>query len=230
MLTAKTVDGTVAILRDSGRLPEGSLFASVVLHEPAKDVLAQWKPGDPVARRVRAVIVPGPECGVIEAIVDVGAGVIEAWEEIAHVRPTLLMHEAAQAIGTIRADPQYLAALARRGITADMIDRVQIDPWPAGVFGYDCEDGRRISRCISFLRDDPTDNGYARPIEGLIVHFDNGRNEVLEVNDHGVTPLPPNRASYRAEDQPRLRTDLKPISITQPEGPSFTVEGNLVRW
>ena len=63
-----------------------------------------------------------------------------------------------------------------------MIDHVQIDPWPAGVFGYDCEDGRRISRCISFLRDDQTDNGYARPIEGLIVHFDNGRNEVLEVD------------------------------------------------
>jgi len=230
MLTADEVERTVAILGDSGRLPEGSLLASIVLHEPAKDVLAQWKPGDRVERRVRAVIVPGPECGVIEAIVDVGAGLIEAWAEIAHVRPTLLMHEAAQAIGTIRAHPEYLAALARRGITADMIDRVQIDPWPAGVFGYECEEGRRISRCISFLRDDQTDNGYARPIEGLVVHFDNGRNVVLEVNDHGVTPLPPNRASYLPEDQPRMRTDLKPISITQPEGPSFTVEGNLVRW
>ena len=31
------------------------------------------------------------------------------------------------------------------------------------------------------------------------MHFDNGRNEVLEVIDHGVTPLPPNRASYFAE-------------------------------
>jgi primary-amine oxidase len=111
-----------------------------------------------------------------------------------------------------------------------MIDRVQIDPWPAGVFGYECEEDRRISRCISFLREDSDDNGYARPIEGLIVHFDNGRNEVVEVIDHGVTPLPPNRASYYPEDQPRLRRDLKPISITQPEGPSFTVDGNFVQW
>jgi primary-amine oxidase len=230
MLNGDEVKRAVAVLRDSGRLPDGALFASIVLHEPTKDVLAQWKPGDPVERRLRCVIVPGPECGVVEAIVDVGAGVIEAWDELEAVRPTLLMHEAAQAIGTIRADPEYLAALARRGITADMIDRVQIDPWPAGVFGYECEEGRRISRCISFLRDDQTDNGYARPIEGLIVHVDNGRNEVLEVNDHGVTPLPPNRASYRVADQPRMRTDLKPISITQPEGPSFTVDGNLVQW
>ena len=111
MLTGDEVKRAVAVLRDSGRLPEGALFASVVLHEPVKDVLAQWKPGDPVERRLRCVIVPGPECGVVEAIVDVGAGVIEAWDEIDDVRPTLLMHEAAQAIGTIRANPEYLAAL-----------------------------------------------------------------------------------------------------------------------
>jgi primary-amine oxidase len=230
MLTPDEVERAVAILRDSGRVGETALFASIVLHEPVKDALARWKPGDRVERRVRAVIVPGPGCDVVEAIVDVGAGVIEAWTEVSGVRPTLLMHEAATAIGSIRVHPEYLAALARRGITADMIDQVQIDPWPAGVFGYECEDGRRISRCISFLRETPTDNGYARPIEGLIVHFDNGNNAVLEVIDHGVTPLPPNRASYLVADQPRMRTDLKPISITQPEGPSFTVDGNFVQW
>ena len=41
MLTAEEVERAVAILSDSGRLPEGALFASIVLHEPAKDVLAQ---------------------------------------------------------------------------------------------------------------------------------------------------------------------------------------------
>ncbi len=230
MLTAAEVTRAASVLRDSGRVPEGSLFASIVLHEPAKDDLARWSPGDRVERRVRAVLVTGPGSGVVEAIIDVGSGVIDEWRELADVRAALLMHEAAQAIGTIRSNPEYLAALARRGITPDMIDQVQIDPWPAGVFGYECEEGRRISRCISFLRESQTDNGYARPIEGLIVHFDNGRNEVLEVNDHGVTSMPPNRASYLVADQPRMRTDLKPISITQPEGPSFTVEGNLVQW
>ena len=84
--------------------------------------------------------------------------------------PTLLMTEAIGAIFTTKEHPEYIAALAKRGITD--LDHVQIDPWPAGVFGYDCEEGRRITRCISFLRTDPTDNGYARPIEGLIVHFD----------------------------------------------------------
>ena len=53
---------------------------------------------------------------------------------------------------------------------------------------------------------------------------------MIEVIDHGVTALPPNPASYYAEHQPSMREDLKPISITQPEGVSFTVNGNLVDW
>jgi primary-amine oxidase len=230
MLTSHEITHAVEVLRASGRIPERSLFASIVLHEPTKDDLARWKSGDAVVRRVRAVIVPGIENRVVEAVVDLGRGEIESWTEVDGVRPTLLMTECANAIGTTLQHPEYLAALARRGITDEMLERVQIDPWPAGSFGYECEDGRRISRCISFLREDKEDNGYAKPIEGIVVHFDNARNEVIEVIDHGVTPLPPDRASFYAEHQPRQRTDLKPIEITQPEGPSFTVDGNLVQW
>jgi primary-amine oxidase len=130
----------------------------------------------------------------------------------------------------VTGDADFRAALARRGITD--VDRVQIDPWPAGAFGLDVEKGRRIARCVSYLRPTPESNGYARPIEGLLVDVDLGRAEVLAVVDHGVTPVPVPRGdgSYRPEDQPRLRTDLRPIAITQPEGPSFTIDRNLVRW
>ena len=230
MLTGDEITRAVEVLRASGKIDDAALFASIVLHEPPKSQLAQWQPGDAFERRLRASVVTGPGNGVVEAVVNVGSGVIESWDEIDDVRPTLLMTEAANAVFTTITHPEYLAALERRGITGDMLANVQIDPWPAGVFGYEAEEGRRITRCISFLREHRADNGYARPIEGLIVHFDNGRNEVIEVIDHGITPLPPNRASYLAEDQPRLRTDLKPIEITQPEGPSFTVDGNFVQW
>ena len=43
-------------------------------------------------------------------------------------------------------------------------------------------------------------------------------------------PIPPEPGSYYPEDIGPLRTDLRPLEITQPDGPSFTVEGNLVRW
>ena len=228
MLTGDEVTKAAEILRASGRMPDGALFAHIVLHEPAKEDLARWKAGDPVDREVRALIVPGPTLHLVETVVSVTAGEIREWREVRGMRPALLMTDAINAIFTTKDHPDYIAALAKRGITD--LDNVQIDPWPAGVFGYAAEDDRRIARCISFLRADDTDNGYARPIEGVIVHFDMGRNEVIEVIDHGVTPLPPNRASYYAEDQPKLRTDLKPIHITQPDGPSFTVDGNFVQW
>ena len=164
-----------------------------------------------------------------EVVVSVTSGEIVDWRDHADMRPALLMTEAIgrdlhHEANTPNTSPRSPSAASPTSTT------VQIDPWPAGVFGYECEEGRRITRCISFLRADATDNGYARPIEGLIVHFDMGANEVIEVIDHGVTPLPPNRASYYAEHQPSMRDDLKPISITQPEGASFTVDGNLVDW
>ncbi len=228
MLTGEEIKSAVKILRDSGRVPESALFAHIVLHEPHKDELARWKAGDPVERRVRVVVVPGPGMEIHEVVVSVTNGTIVDWRDHADMRPALLITESIGAVYTTKEHPDYIAALAKRGITN--LDDVQIDPWPAGVFGYDCEDGRRITRCISFLRADKTDNGYARPIEGLIVHFDMANNKVIEVIDHGVTPLPPNRASYYAEDQPHMREGLKPISITQPEGVSFTVDGNRVDW
>jgi primary-amine oxidase len=228
LLTADEITRAVDVLRATGRVGDDALFAHVVLREPAKDELARWKSGDPIDREVRAQIVPGPGLTLVEAVVSLTGGDVREWHEVEGARPALLLTEALYAIVTTKEHPDYQAALARRGITD--LEAVQIDPWPAGTFGYECEAGRRIARCLSFLRADATDNGYARPIEGVIVHFDLGRNEVIEVIDHGVVPLPPNRASFWVEDHPALRADLKPISISQPDGPSFTIDGNLVRW
>jgi primary-amine oxidase len=228
MLTGDEIRRAVEVLRATGRVVDGALFAHVVLREPTKDELALWKPGDTIDREVLAVIVPGPGLTLVEAVVSVTDGEVREWRGVEGRRPAILLTEALNAIVTTKEHPEYQAALARRGVVD--LEAVQIDPWPAGTFGYECEEGRRIARCISFLRADATDNGYARPIEGLIVHFDLGANEVIEVIDHGVVPLPANRASFWVEDQAALRTDLKPISISQPDGPSFAVDGNLVRW
>jgi primary-amine oxidase len=113
-----------------------------------------------------------------------------------------------------------------------------IDPWAAG---YDLEDprGRRLIRPLTFVRSREDDNGYARPVEGLIVLVDLDLMEVIDVRDHGVVPLPEKAGNYTPElafdedNRPgftRLRDDVRPIEITQPEGPSFTVDGHAVSW
>ena len=75
------------------------------------------------------------------------------------------------------------------------------------------------------------DNGYARPIEGVVTVIDLNRKEVVRVEDYGVVPLPPKPGNWvRATSVPHPRADLKPLDVSQAEGPSFTVNGHEVRW
>ncbi len=228
MLTAEEVSRAVEVLRASGRVPEDARYIHIVLHEPSKEAVAAHRPGDPVDREIELQLVTGPTLEVTEAVVSITTSEVRDLQVIEGVRPTLMFGESGDAIFKVKSHPEWQAAMRKRGITD--FDLVQVDPWPAGTFGSPHEEGRRISRCISFLRESQTDNGYARPIEGVIAYFDQGGGEVLEVVDLGVVPLPPNRGSYLPEDVGPMRTDLKPLEITQPDGPSFSVEGNLVRW
>ncbi len=227
-LRADEISAAAAIARGTGRLGDRALFAYIGLHEPDKDLVRSFSEGQPIDRRVRLVIVTGPETGLVEALVSVTDGTVHSWAVVDDARPALLIEESMHAINALKAHPQWQAAMARRGITD--FDSVQIDPWPAGSFGIAHEAARRICRCLSYVRESAEDNGYARPVEGVIGFVDMGRGEVLEVTDDGVVPIPPERGSYYPEDQGPLRSDLKPLEISQPEGPSFTVQGNRVRW
>ena len=151
MLTATEVTAARDLLVAAGELPDGAAIAHIVLDEPHKDALASWKAGDPIDRRVRVLVVPGPELTMVELVVSVTRGEIDERTVVEGMRPALLFGESFMAIVACHGNDEYVAALARRGITD--VERVQIDPWPAGVFGYAAEEGRRIARCISFVRE-----------------------------------------------------------------------------
>ena len=87
MLTGEEIERAVAIVRATGRVPEGALFAHVVLHEPDKADLARWKDGDPVDREVRVQVVPGTGLQLIEIVVSVTRGEVLEWREVEGMRP-----------------------------------------------------------------------------------------------------------------------------------------------
>ena len=120
---------------------------------------------------------------LVEATVDLATGTVVGWVDHDDVRPALGFEESFTAIIALHEHDGFKAALAARGITD--LTKVQIDPWPTGSFGIEAEDGRRVVRCICYYREQPGDNGYARPIEGLLVLVDMARGEVLEIIDHG---------------------------------------------
>ncbi len=227
-LTADEISAAAAILRTSGHIGDRAHFAAVTLHEPAKEIVREFAPGDPVAREADALVVDHATGGTYEAVVSLTRREVVSWTRTADGQAMNLLGEMMRSIELTKADPRYVEALARRGITD--LDGLQLDPWPAGNFGIDGERDRRLVRVISYVRDNPADNGYAHPIEGVVVTVDVRHDEVVSVEDHGVVPVPEAAGNYDAASVGTMRTDLKPLDIVQPEGPSFDVSGNEVRW
>lgn len=126
-------------------------------------------------------------------------------------------------------DERWLAALAVRDLD---VAKVRVAPLSAGVFEYAEERGRRILRGLAFVQDFPEDSAWAHPVDGLVAYVDVVNKEVTQVIDLGAMPIPAEHGNYTdPELTGPLRTTQKPISITQPDGPSFTVTGgNHVEW
>lgn len=78
------------------------------------------------------------------------------------------------------------------------------------------------------------ENGYARPVEGIHVLVDMQNMVVIEFEDQKLVPLPPAdplRNYTSGETRGGVdRSDVKPLQIVQPEGPSFRVNGYFVEW
>ncbi len=231
-LTASEIEEAVAILRAGRQLGPRVRFETVVLKEPAKAAVRDFAEGDVIQRDVFLVVLDNEEEATYEGVVSLNDGKVTSWKHIPGAQPRIMFDEFSECEAVVKADPGFRAALAQRGITNP--DLVMVDPWSAGYYGYPEEEGRRLALARNFLRSSPTDNGYARPIEGLSVLVDLNKMEVMRIDDFGVMPLPPNDGNYAAEfiDQfgGRFRQDLKPLEITQPEGPSFTVDGHKVTW
>ena len=227
-LAAAEIEGAVAILRDQRNLSQRVRFESIVLNEPSKDLVLDFKDGDAINREAFIILFDNDTGATYEATVSLNERTVKSWTHIPGVQPRITLDEFYECEIAVKESHEFRAALVKRGITD--LDLVMVDPWSAGNFGVEEEKGVRLSFARCWLRAGLTDNGYARPIEGVIPVVDLNKMEVIRVEDHGVVALPPNDGNYAAEFMDNFRTDLKPLEIVQPEGPSFNVAGNEVSW
>ncbi|RKT55809.1 primary-amine oxidase [Saccharothrix australiensis] len=212
----------------AGKVGETTRFPSVLPVEPPKEVVRAHRPGDPVTKRARVVLLDTATGVSAEAVVDATAGVVESYRELEPAKdgqPAILFEEYDRSAELVRADPRWQAAMRRRGVEDWSLAFVA--PLSPGFFDEPLLRDRRVLRALTFLRDHVDDSPWAHPVEGLLCEVDLIANEVIAVTDEGDVPTPAEHGNYSGATP---RTTLKPISITQPEGVSFTVEGNEVSW
>lgn len=233
-LSAAEITAATEILRADGKLAPSVRFVSVSLVEPPKEHLSETVA--PLERQALVVLYDRARSQTIEALVSLDSQSIVGWRELEGVQPGVMLEEFFAAEDLARADPRWQAAVRKRGVTDFSL--AMLDPWATG-YSQETETGHRLIRPLTFIRSGPDDNGYARPVEGLLVLVDLDRMEVIDVEDHGVVPLPPQPGNYMPElmTQPgnwpaftQLRPDVQPLEITQADGPSFTVTGRQVDW
>ncbi|MDH3219434.1 MAG: primary-amine oxidase [Gammaproteobacteria bacterium] len=150
---------------------------------------------------------------------------LHRWRHIEGVQARIVPDEFAMACELARNDDAFLQALKKRGI--DDASKVLVESWSAGNFGNPEEQGSRIAYGHCWLMNDAGDNPYARPIANLHPVFDLAARSIIRIDDFGVVPLPPDPGPIRRQAR---RDDLSEIAITQPQGPSFEVDGYRVNW
>jgi primary-amine oxidase len=223
-LSAEEMKSAVKIVRDIKKPGPEVRFISVALKEPSKakpTVMAE-------EREAFMVLYDSIHKMAIEAVISITGTAVKQWKQIPGVQPTLAVDEQIACEQAVLNSAEFREKIKKYGITDSSL--VMVDIWSAGYYGNEEEKDLRLARPLCFLRSDPTDNGYARPIEGLRPVVNLNTMEVIRVEDYGYVPLPPNAGNYAAHRIEKFRTDIKPIEITQPEGPSFKVNGYQVSW
>lgn len=228
-LSAAEVQQAVDLLKGLGKITATTRFVSVALKEPSKELVHATSPKPGTSRDAHVVLFDNATNDCHQVILSLTHKSLLSWTSVPNVQPTMTIDEQVECEQAVLSSPEFKAALLRHCGTDDT-GLVMVDIWSAGNYGSDEDNTLRLARPLCFLRTDPTDNGYARPIEGLRPVVDLNSMTVLRIEEHGIWPLPPEAGNYAADRVPNQRTDLRKIDITQPDGPSFTVDGYQVSW
>jgi primary-amine oxidase len=218
------------VLVAAGLLGESVRFAYYGLEEPAKDEVLAPPAGHSPDRRLRAFLIDvasGASSDVVVSLTQERVISNRTLDPRTDGQLPILDTDFAVAEEVVRADPQWQAAMARRGLTD--VTRIRTCPLTAGSFGD--EGGRRMVRVLAFVQADEHDYAWSHPVDGVAAFLDLIERRVFEVVDEFELPVPIESGDY---DDPAvrgpLRTNLRPIEITQPDGPSFTLDGNVLAW
>ena len=146
----------------------------------------------------------------------------------------------------VRSDPRFIAALKSKGLTDDEIANnlyldVSVDSrlddlakcincqGPYRVLKeYTPGNRPRVYALTPYYNEDPYQGiTYIEPIQGIIAWVDRRTNTVISVyNENKVYPIIKDQQDWNRGS----RGTLKPLAMSMPEGPSYSLDGQRVCW
>lgn len=234
----KTVSAVVSKFYDGLKF----IFNTVTLREPIKRAYYDWKERNgPVPPRLAYyVIVKAGENGVTEGVVDIPSLTVVETRRTDGVQPILTPLDLLATEDIIRNDPEVIRQCEISGLSKDDMQHVYCDAW---TIGYDERWGasRRLQQALMYWRSDEDDSQYSHPLdfcpivdmnEGKVIYIDiPGRRR--KVSKHKHTSFHPKHVAEKfgtKENPSGYRQDDTPYNVTQPEGVSFNMDGNVMEW
>jgi primary-amine oxidase len=233
-LTADEIRQAAAILRRDRGVGETWRFASIELKEPAKGALAVPQAGQqtgrPASREAIVVCWDRADGQAYRAVVSLTTDQVTHWEHLPGQQPNMTVDEWHECDEMLRAHPALAEALARRGIT-DM-SLVLTDMWAYGAaLVPERYQGLRIGWSDVWYRASEQSNPYAHHVTGLHPVVDLNTMTLLELEDSDPGDRPPNvMGEYLPRLIPMPLRDVTPLTISQPEGVGYTLEGHFLTW
>ncbi len=145
-LSAEEIRAARALFDRGGMITPTTRFALLGLEEPNKLSVLDFSSGDPVDRRVRAVLLDIGTGRSRIAVASLSRGEIVSTVDVDPAvdgQPAILDEELATVDEIVKADQGWREAMARRGVTD--LELVRPCPLSAGNFGIPGEQGRRVA-------------------------------------------------------------------------------------
>ncbi|KJF19252.1 primary-amine oxidase [Rhodococcus sp. WS3] len=231
-LTAEEILAARAIVVQHGGIDEHTRYVYVGLIEPSKgEVIAYENGTGPKPDRVVRMMLLQVITGLAHDIrISLTSGTILKDERVDGTRGHLpiLEEEFTVVEEVLRDSDKWKESMQARGLDPA---KVVVCPLSAGFYGNEGGASERILRCFGFYRESEEDSVWARPIDGVCAYVDPIGKVVREIVEYRHFPVPEETANFHlAEYRGEELKGLKPIEITQPEGPSFVVDGSRVEW
>ncbi|KAI7861384.1 copper amine oxidase [Spinellus fusiger] len=241
-LTAKEITRVANIVQQSN--PDMNIiFNTITLKEPSKELMLSflgWNTKESrvnhIEREAITIVLEKPSMKCYKGVVSLDFDLLKTFKCVPDVQPLLTTDDMFEIEKIVIADKGVIAECRELGVH-DM-SMIIADPWAIARHSAYKDRTNRLAQALMYMRTCENDNQYAHPLDFVPI-IDIGLMKVINIerikprdSQFNRPKIPLQNHNYLPEfiGEENFCKDLKPISIQQPEGVSFKVDGTVIDW